>query len=152
MTPLALTGVHHVKFPVADIDSSVRWYETVLGAIRLPHLGHRDAEGNIYAVVLALPGTPTFLQLRLAADNPLRGFDPITFAVQDLDALTQWADALDTLGVTHSPISRAVIGHALDFTDPDGTKIRLYTEPDARMIADVVAVTGARAIGQGLPA
>jgi hypothetical protein len=99
-----------------------------------------------------LPGTATFLQLRFAADNPLRGYDPITFAVQDLDALTQWADALDTIGVTHSPISQAVIGHALDFSDPDGTKIRLYTQPTARTIADVVAVIGANAVGSAHPA
>lgn len=142
MTLLALTGVHHVKFPVSDIDRSVGWYESVLGAILLPHLGHRDADGKLFAAVMALPGTSTFLQLRLAADNPVRGFDPITFAVRDSSALAAWASSLDGLGVTRSEITPAVIGEALDFTDPDGTKLRLYTEPDADTLTAVLAVTG----------
>lgn len=142
MTLPALTGVHHVKFPVSDIDRSVGWYETVLGAVLLPHLGHRDTDGKLFAAVLALPGTSTFLQLRLATDNPVRGFDPITFAVQDSSALADWAKSLDGLGVTRSEIATAVIGDALDFTDPDGTRLRLYTQPDADTLAAVLAVTG----------
>ncbi len=53
------------------------------------------ATPTISAAVLARPGTSTFLQLRLAADNPVGGFDPITFAVLDSAALADWAKSLD---------------------------------------------------------
>jgi hypothetical protein len=36
---------------------------------------------------------------------------------------------LDTCGVRHSGIKTARIGEAVDFSSPDGAKLRLYTVP-----------------------
>lgn len=142
MTQLEFVGVHHVKFLVADLRASVQWYEMVLGATRLAHLDHRDAAGHTVASILTLPGVSTLVQLRVSPDNPLRGYDPVTFAVHDLDSLRQWAAALSDHGVPHTPITAALIGDSIDFTDPDGTKIRLYTQPEpSQLIGPAQAVT-----------
>ena len=36
MSGLSYAGLHHVKFPVTDLDASLKWYEKVLKAKREP--------------------------------------------------------------------------------------------------------------------
>ena len=67
MATVALTGVHHVTFPVSDLEAGVTWYETVLGARRDHRLDHHDADGALFAVVLWVPGLEMPVQLRLGS-------------------------------------------------------------------------------------
>jgi hypothetical protein len=46
MTGFSYVGLHHVKFPVTDLDTSLQWYETVLKAKREPRFDHMDANGK----------------------------------------------------------------------------------------------------------
>ena len=51
-----IAGIHHLKFPVSDIDASLDWYTSVLSASRQPELDHFTASGTRYAVELKVPG------------------------------------------------------------------------------------------------
>jgi hypothetical protein len=56
-----------------------------------------------------------------------RGFDPISFGVQDRSDLGAWASYLDTLGIRHSPVMEASFGWLLVLNDADGLELHLYT-------------------------
>ena len=51
-----ISGIHHLKFPVSDIDAALDWYTSVLSASRQPELDHFTAGGIRYAVELRVPG------------------------------------------------------------------------------------------------
>ena len=129
MTP-TFTGVHHLKFPVSDMPASIAWFETALGATRVANLDHLDRDGNLFAVIMMLPGleVPTELRLAPAAAAAIAGYDPVTFGVADRAALDDWISHLDAVGVEHSPVIAGFAGHLIEFRTPDGLAIRAYTD------------------------
>jgi catechol 2,3-dioxygenase-like lactoylglutathione lyase family enzyme len=122
-------GIHHLKFPVSDLDRSNDFYSRILGAQRLGHLDHFNSDKQLYAVILDVPNLGTRLELRLNAQQAThhRGFDPLTLKVEDRAQLRQWIDHLEVEHVPHSPILTAYVGWLVAFEDPDGRRIRLYT-------------------------
>jgi catechol 2,3-dioxygenase-like lactoylglutathione lyase family enzyme len=122
-------GIHHVKVPVSDLAASRRFYETALGAVRLPGADHRHADGRLYAHVLRLPGTEILLELRHNPEQAARhhGFDPLTLAVADRAELAEWDRLLTALGVPHSPVIVSIRAWVMVVEDPDGIRVRLYT-------------------------
>lgn len=131
MTVPVLSGLHHVTLPVSNLETSADWYKKALRGERVARLDHHDPAGNPVAIVLRLPGltVPVKLQLAPEAAATDSGYDPVTLAVVDLTALDRWADHLDDSGITHSPVTPARLGHSISLNDPDGTLLRLYTEP-----------------------
>jgi catechol 2,3-dioxygenase-like lactoylglutathione lyase family enzyme len=127
--PPAITGLHHIKLPVSDLEHSAAWYRDTFGAHRRTELDHRRPDGALCAVILDLPGLPVPLELRLdpATAAALRGYDFLTLAVEDRAALDDWTGHLDALGVEHSPPITGLLGHLLVVPDPDGHYLRLYT-------------------------
>ena len=127
----ALKGIHHLKLPVADLARSLDFYERVLGAKRIPEADHRRAvDGSLYAYILVVPGLGTMLELRLHPTRAVAqaGFDPIILSVADRAALTAWVVHLDTEKVRHSEIVTAIRAWLVVFEDPDGHRLRLYTD------------------------
>ena len=116
----AISGIHHLKFPVADLDRALAFYVAAFGARRIPEYDHRDERGAVYAYILSVPNLGTVLELRLSAELAARhtGFDPITLAVDARADLQLWATHLDALGA---------VGWLLVFEDPDGRRLHLYT-------------------------
>ncbi|HEY4454518.1 MAG TPA: VOC family protein [Pseudonocardiaceae bacterium] len=131
MVAPVLRGLHHLKLPVSDLDASLAWYQRVLGALHQRQFDHIDSDGVRYAVILAVPGVDTPLELRWAPEMAARtvGYDPISFAVDDPAALDAWAAHLDELGVEHSPVALGAAGRLLAFADPDGTHLRVLELP-----------------------
>jgi catechol 2,3-dioxygenase-like lactoylglutathione lyase family enzyme len=127
----AVSGLHHIKIPVSDLDTSIDWYRQVFAAQHISRFDHHDSAGARYGVVIMIPGLATPVELRLApkAAMALAGYDPLTFAVTGLAELEDWIRHLDGCGIQHSPIIRGFIGHVISFADPDGLVLRLYTEP-----------------------
>jgi catechol 2,3-dioxygenase-like lactoylglutathione lyase family enzyme len=131
MSAPELKGLHHLKLPVSDLDRSLAWYVRVLGARHLAAFDHYDARGARYAVILAVPGLDTPLELRWApeAAAAMNGYDPISFAAGGPADLAAWAAHLDAEDVPRSPVSRGGAGELLVFADPDGTFLRLLEMP-----------------------
>ena len=126
-----LTGLHHLKFPVTNLELSIDWYTRVFDATHIKRFDHYDRTGHCYAVVILIPGIAELIELRLdpAAAQGIAGFDPVTFGVVDNAALQQWIEHLDRLGVPHSPPITGYIGQVVRLSAPDGMTIQIYTDP-----------------------
>lgn len=98
MSP-TLTGVHHLKFPAADLAATLAWFRTALGAERLPGFDHRDHDGVLFGVIVRLPGLDVPVELRQwpEAAAATAGYDPVTFAVADRAALEDWVRHFDAM-------------------------------------------------------
>jgi catechol 2,3-dioxygenase-like lactoylglutathione lyase family enzyme len=131
MSAPPLVGLHHLKLPVSDLDTSIDWYRRVFDAEYQSQFDHIGSAGVRYAVILSVPGLPVPLELRWAptAAHAMRGYDPIMLAAESADALTAWARHLDNEGVHHSPVITGGAGHLMVLADPDGTYIRIGEVP-----------------------
>jgi catechol 2,3-dioxygenase-like lactoylglutathione lyase family enzyme len=134
MAQPSIIGVHHVKFPVSDLQRSRDWYERVLGLQVLVDFPGDDGVVRGLAGLLTGPA-PVAIGLREhpAAAAGAVGFDPVSFAIADRDAAMAWARHLDDLGVEHSEVSEGTQGWTLDIPDPDGIIIRLYSADRAEV-------------------
>jgi catechol 2,3-dioxygenase-like lactoylglutathione lyase family enzyme len=123
-----LAGIHHVKIPVADLARSRTWYERVFGFRATWEFP--EADGATRGVLGEMPGlgdVTVAMREHPQAAAGCRGFDPISFGVQDRSDLEAWASYLDTLGIRHSPVIEASFGWLLVFNDADGLELHLYT-------------------------
>jgi catechol 2,3-dioxygenase-like lactoylglutathione lyase family enzyme len=129
---LSYAGLHHVKFPVTDLDASLEWYEMVLKAKREPRFDHLDADGNRFAVITFWPGLDVPCELRLApkAARAVAGYDPVAFGVADERALQAWIEHFDAVGAAHTDLINTFVGKMVEVTSPDGLAIRLYVSPE----------------------
>ena len=123
---MELLGIHHVKYPVADLERSRAWYSEVLG---LELMREFVEDGVVRGVALRAGSGAVVVALREAPQHAsgLAGFDPVAFLVEDRAALLAWADHLDSLGIDHGTIVEGSIGWMLELLDPDGIHVRLYT-------------------------
>src|SRR3954454_1455952 len=124
-----LSGVHHVKLPVSDLDRSREWYTSVLG-LRVEIEFVEDGE----LMGLALGDAAGRLRLALRLDpvraSALSGFDVLALEVPEREDVDAWRDLLDDLGQAHGGV---VTGHKggsvlVGLHDPDGIEIRLYAD------------------------
>jgi catechol 2,3-dioxygenase-like lactoylglutathione lyase family enzyme len=125
-----LRGIHHIKIAVSDLQRSLRFYETLFGAKRIPHADHKhEADGSLYAFILDVPNLGSKLELRLNPEQAKKHFhfDPVTIAVKDKGALEEWQSYLDKENLPHSPILVAIQAWLIVVEDPDGNRLRLYT-------------------------
>ncbi|WP_412541160.1 VOC family protein [Longispora sp. K20-0274] len=128
MTSPVLSGIHHVKIPVTDLERSIEWYGRVFGFT--VNMEFPDDDGVVRGVAGTVPGLgDTLLTLRVNAEaaRGCVGFDPVSFAVDGRADVEAWAAHLDGVGVGHSPVIEASVGWLLVFDDPDGISLHLYS-------------------------
>jgi catechol 2,3-dioxygenase-like lactoylglutathione lyase family enzyme len=137
--PSPIQYIHHLKFPVADLGPSVRFYERVFGAQELSKLAHKGPNGDLYARVLQIPGFQPMVELWVgsASAKAQAGYDFLTLAVKDRAALHSWSKYLDDLGIEHSDILTAIDSWLLVFEDPDRHRMRLYSLEEHPITHDV---------------
>ena len=114
-----ISGLHHLKIAVSNLQDSLDWYAKVFGAIRRPEYDHVDRGGNLFAVLVAIPGLDTMIEFRLAPRIAagLRGFDPIVFSTELRDDLVRWQSHLDALGIENSGLIYGIVGWTLIWRD-----------------------------------
>src|ERR1700758_3128666 len=100
-TPPPVQYIHHLKFPVTDLDRSVTFYEQVFDAQELTKLTHKDDNGEVYARVVQIPGFQPMVELWISAASAKdqAGYDFLTLAVKDRSALDSWSNRLDDLAI-----------------------------------------------------
>ena len=127
-----LSGIHHPKIPVSDIEQTAAWFEKTLLARRIPRFDHKDENGTLYAAMMMLPGVDKPLELRHAprAAKAIAGYDPVTFQVDKKEDLDVWAKQLDAAGWQHSGVIQGYIGHLIEMKTPDRLEIGFYTKPE----------------------
>jgi quinol monooxygenase YgiN/catechol 2,3-dioxygenase-like lactoylglutathione lyase family enzyme len=132
MTIPPFAGIHHIQLPVSDLDRSIEWYGKVLGARRRDEVDHKPSDAPLFAVGLGVPGLGVGLELRLnpAAAAAMAGCGPLALGVEGRADLEPWVEYLDAIGVEHSPILVGIVGWVLVVPDPDGLKLRFYTNAD----------------------
>jgi catechol 2,3-dioxygenase-like lactoylglutathione lyase family enzyme len=128
MISQVLSGIHHVKIPVTDLNRSIDWYGRVFGftvTMEFP-----EADGVVRGVAGTVPGlgdTQLTLRVNPEAAHGCAGFDPVSFAVDGRADIEAWAAHLDGLGIGHSPVIEASVGWLLVFDDPDGISLHVYS-------------------------
>lgn len=131
MTLPELRGIHHLKLPVSELSRSLDFYERAFGASRIPQADHfRMGDQTLYAVILTVPGLGSMLELRLHPERARSHarFDPVTISVADRAALAQWDRHLAEQNIRHSPVITAIQAWLIVVEDPDGNRLRLYTQ------------------------
>ena len=62
-----LAGIHHLKFPVSNLDVSLSWYTSVMSASHSVTLDHYTSDGKRYAAGVNVPALgQACLELRWA--------------------------------------------------------------------------------------
>lgn len=129
MSAPSIAGIHHLKFHVSNLERSLDFYASALGAIRLHELDHRRPDGEVFAYILEIENLGTYLELRASPERAAReaGLDPVTFSVRTHSDLLAWHDHLEAKGIHHSPVFTGVLGWVMAAEDPDGRHLRFYT-------------------------
>jgi catechol 2,3-dioxygenase-like lactoylglutathione lyase family enzyme len=121
-----VSGLHHVKLPVTDVERSRAWYRAAFD-LRV-ELEFRE-EGRLMGVALRHPVGDFVLALREdpARAAALAGFDSVCFAVGTRADLDEVLARLDRRGIAHGEPGRGRGGDAVDVPDPDGHLLRIHT-------------------------
>jgi glyoxalase family protein len=137
ITPLRLTGVHHVSALSAHIGRTHHFYTHVLGLRPIIRTVNQDAPSMYHLFFGDGVGSPgsdmTVFDLRGAA-RERRGNNSITrtnFRVSGDDTLEWWAARFDELGVVHRAIATRGGRRVLDFDDVEGTPLALVDDGGA---------------------
>jgi catechol-2,3-dioxygenase len=127
-----LKGIHHLKLAVSELGRALRFYESALGASRVPDADHRHDDGSLYACVVRVPGIDVDLELQLDPEQARRHahFESFAIRVEDRMALEAWDARLTQNDVPHSSVLVAVRGWAVAIEDPDGNRVRLQSRED----------------------
>ncbi len=130
---MELGGLHHLTAVTTNAAENVAFYANALGMRLVKKTVNQDdtsAYHLFYGDELGRPGTEvTFFdwpQLRIAANHPGAGEVSTTeLRVSDRAALEWWVGRFEELGVQHADIEERDGRSYLDFTDPEGQRLRL---------------------------
>jgi glyoxylase I family protein len=118
---------------VSDLERSTQWYSALFGSE--PVLDEDEEGGAFHHTVYALGGGQLFgLHTHTQPgsgnfDETSVGLDHVSFACSGRGELQQWADHLDSLGVSHDGIKDAGYGSGVSFRDPDGIALEFFAPP-----------------------
>jgi catechol 2,3-dioxygenase-like lactoylglutathione lyase family enzyme len=140
MAAATLSGLHHIKIPVFDLEVSLNWYQRVFGGDHVRASDHLDSDGARYAAIVSIAGVPVPVELRWAptAAKALRECDTTVLAVESAEQLHDWIAHLDVNEVEHSPVLSGGGGPIVIIVDPDGKFIRLMVSPPGGVAAQTL--------------
>lgn len=121
--------IHHVTITVTDLDTSVAWYQRLLG---LEKVALRTGSGWVRALMKNRHGLVIGLTVHDAGDPGDRfderrvGLDHLSIACADAGEVEAWRERLDELGVVHDGVGELGYGHVLVARDPDGIAVEFF--------------------------
>ena len=121
-------GIHHIALTVSDLAVSVPFYETLWGSQPVATLTGESVVRRIFRPAPGLTIGLTQHQTPLAEPfDPTRpGLDHVGSACADREAVVEWANHLDAVGIAHSDIVDTDYGTALSVKDPDNIALEFY--------------------------
>lgn len=127
-----LSGVHHVRIPVSDLDDAAKWFSDLLGYQReFPF----KRDGAIVGWALQHPnGGPSLALIEDSARaKALSGFPLLAFGLADEDAVRRMAARLDDHGISHGGVQPALVKVKLPFVEgPEGIQFGFYAMDQAQ--------------------
>lgn len=128
--PAQVVGIMRLKFEVSDLAKSLDFYERGMRGKRNPRADHKDADGNVYAYIMNMPGWGHPLDLRLKPDQASRmdNVNPLTLYVETRADLHAWMAHFNREGFANSGEIVTGLAFLVVVKDPDGRLIRLYTK------------------------
>ncbi|TVX97884.1 VOC family protein [Paenibacillus cremeus] len=121
---MKVTGFNHATIRVSDLSASLSFYQQLLG-MKLVHLGRLDAYLEWGSAWVCLIERKSSWDVKLSASR--LGVDHLAFSIAEQDFHEAEA-TLKQAGVriVRGPIQRGG-GWSLNFLDPDGTELELFT-------------------------
>ncbi|NEM91094.1 VOC family protein [Galbitalea soli] len=125
-----LTGTHHIRLPVSDVQTAREFWEGVLG-----YEWEFDFPGDSGPVASAfrhLSGGPNVvLWLDPERAREFAGFVMCGIGVEDASAIDRLKAALDARGIPHGGVQGAFVEVKLPFVrTPGGPMVSFYVKPD----------------------
>jgi catechol 2,3-dioxygenase-like lactoylglutathione lyase family enzyme len=122
MKHVEITGLHHVRVPVASVELSCDWYARVFGLELL--ILEEDEDSVTGALMVHESGVVVGLHRAPERAAALRHFPLLGLSVDDIES---WSSRLYAMGIDHSDIKDAHLGRCVCIEDPDGIGIELHT-------------------------
>jgi catechol 2,3-dioxygenase-like lactoylglutathione lyase family enzyme len=132
-----VTGYHHIRLTVRDIERSRAFYDAVFGlpvAVEVP----KDADeatreqlaflfgGVVYRLGEGLFGLRPVAPGDDRFDEDRIGLDHLSFQVPSVQVLDEAVATLHELGIDHAGVKDIGSGSILEFRDPDGIALELF--------------------------
>jgi catechol 2,3-dioxygenase-like lactoylglutathione lyase family enzyme len=132
---VTLSGAHHTRIPVSDLDAAVRWFVDLLGyEEEFPF----KKDGATFGWALRHSDGGPSLTLIEDAERAAacRGFPLFAFGVPDEKTVRELAKRLDERGIAHGGVQPAIVKVKLPFVEgPDGILFGFYVKDAAHHAA-----------------
>ena len=126
-----LSGTHHVRIPVSDLEAAVAWFADLLGYEKeFPF----EAGGAVtgWALRHDAGGPAVTLIADAARASACSGFPLFAFGVPDEAIVRGIAARLDARGIAHGGVQPALVKVKLPFVEgPDGILFGFYVKEAA---------------------
>jgi catechol 2,3-dioxygenase-like lactoylglutathione lyase family enzyme len=127
-TSVQLSGAHHVRIPVSDLDAAVAWFADLLGYEK--EFAFKAQESVIGWALRHTNGGPAITLIEDAGRaRACRGFPLFAFGVPDEATVCSIAARLDAREILHGGVQPALVKVKLPFVEgPDGVLFGFYVK------------------------
>jgi catechol 2,3-dioxygenase-like lactoylglutathione lyase family enzyme len=127
-----LSGAHHVRIPVSDLDAATEWFADLLGYAR--EFPFKSGEAVTGWALRHPHGGPSLALIQdPARAQALSGFPLLAFGAPDAPTVQRMAARLDTRGIAHGGVQPALVEIKLPFVEgPDGILFGFYVMDQPR--------------------
>ena len=125
---ITLSGAHHVRIPVTDLDAAVAWFADLLGYEKeFPFKAEKSVTG--WALCHPNGGPAVTLIEDAARARSCSGFPLFAFGVPDEATVRGIAARCDARGIPHGGVQPAMVKVKLPFVQgPDGILFGFYVK------------------------
>jgi catechol 2,3-dioxygenase-like lactoylglutathione lyase family enzyme len=128
-----LTGIHHVRLAVTDLDRSRRFWEELFGYEW--EFDFPGADGPAATALRHHRGGPNLVLWLDTAPRNRGQFVSFGIGLPSRAAIEALAAELDSRGIPHGGVQGAFVDVKLPFVeDPDGNLVSFYVKPSADVV------------------